>query len=195
MQQRDNYQSNIFFLGEKEGDLEITQLVNSTLEKFEDIKDLELPKPDLNSISIRTVKKFVITRPGVVGRKLSPDDLIEIVDYDPVRDSALALGSKDAPQDIPVHWLIYRALDHINGIANLNLKLDDEALEELKIESIDKKLKVLRPDSTMSILPQLKDLNSIYLNDHGMLFYDSSFPKVIEDIVSFLKKLERHNKK
>jgi hypothetical protein len=194
MQERNDYKSNIFYLGEKEGDLELTQLFNSSFEKLEELKDRDIPRIDLNSLSIRTVKKFVITRPGEIGGKLTPDDMIEIVDYDPVRDSALALGSKNTPEDIPVHWLIYRAFEHVNGIANLNLKLDDDTLKQLEISVLDRQLKVLKPDSVMGILPQLAESKSIYLHDRGLLFYGNSFPGVIDDIISFLIRLDEHNK-
>jgi len=195
MQDNERIRSNVFLLGKRDIDLDFPQLVNSGLKKFEELKKSELFVPKFNSISLRTVKKFIITCPESIDAELTPDDFIEIVDYDPVRDSALALGAKQPPRDILLHWLIYRAVNNINVIVNVDIDLSPEFLEKFKIRTLEKEMKVITPEAAMGILPVLIDTNLIYLEDHGLLVYGESLMPIIDDIITLIKELGEHKKK
>jgi hypothetical protein len=118
---------------------------------------------------------------------------MEIADYDPVRDSALAMGNEKPGEELPLHWFIYRAFPSIHSVLFMELETEDELPGELDLKSIEKELKVFRKESIMEILPLMKDNTSINLKEKGIIFYDNSVEKVISGMIQFFNDYDKTN--
>jgi hypothetical protein len=187
MAERDHYKPSTFYLGNTEVDLELIQMINTNLERFEDLKSKQVPGYQIQSFSLRTVKKFVMVSGRIGTGKIGPNHVIEVVDYDPVRDSAIALGSAGQPPDVSLHWFIYRALPDVNGIARMDVSLSEAQMTEAGITVYDKKMEVLRPDAVMDLLPFFEDKKGVLLPGQGLVFYDRSFNDLVGTIMEFLE--------
>jgi hypothetical protein len=60
------------------------------------------------SVSLRSARGFVISSEEVGAKTASADDAVEVADYDPVRNSCLAIGPRAPSADTPIHWMAYR---------------------------------------------------------------------------------------
>jgi ribulose-5-phosphate 4-epimerase/fuculose-1-phosphate aldolase len=186
----DKFESDVFFLGVKDMEPEILYNINSNLEKVYEINKLKLPEFNITSFSVRSEKKFYVSSGPEVKGIMKSADFVEIVDYDPVRNSALALGSLRPSSDLPLHWFVYRTFPHINGILIIDLALADKVIDKLGIESTLREIKVLRPDVVMEMLPLFRNRTCVNLNDKGMVFIESSLEKLMDEIKQFCNKLQ-----
>ncbi len=69
----------------------------------------------VKSISMRYGKRMLITAAGANIHKLSNEDFIEVVDYNPVGDIMLVIGLKAPPEEAIIHWFIYKR-EEINAV-------------------------------------------------------------------------------
>lgn len=100
-------------------------------------------KVKLLSISIRYGKRILMTSKNAEFSHLSNENFVEVVDYNPLNDVALVIGTEE-PCDLVLHWLIYR-MEEINAIAHFicdegrcveNINTAMEALKALKYSSL-----------------------------------------------------------
>jgi ribulose-5-phosphate 4-epimerase/fuculose-1-phosphate aldolase len=76
------------------------------------------------SISIRHLNKFIITADNANLYALTHDELVEIADYDPVRDSILAIGRAYPSVETPVHWYIYRSFPQMHAVTYVQYTIE-----------------------------------------------------------------------
>jgi len=73
------------------------------------IDDLGIADDGFCTMSLGYGKRLLITAKNVDVRELKPQDIIEIVDYDPLKRTMLVIGAKDPALQTPVHWIIQKA--------------------------------------------------------------------------------------
>jgi len=78
-------------------------------------KKLHECKVRAKSISMRYGKRVLITAMGANVHDLGSEDFVEIVDYNPVGNIMLVIGTKAPPEEAMIHWFIYRR-EEINAI-------------------------------------------------------------------------------
>ena len=71
------------------------------------------------TISFSYGKRMLINASKVNLTNISTQDIIEIVDYDPVKNNILAMGKQNPAIDTPVHWIIHHARDDVNAVVQL----------------------------------------------------------------------------
>lgn len=98
---------------------------------------------------------------------------VELADYDPARNVAMAIGTAAPPQSTPLHWLLYRRSD-VNAAAQLHRTFDD-------IETAD-----CDPtgdiDDLMEALRLLKDNTFINLGSDDCIAIGGSVAAALEEI-------------
>lgn len=132
-------------------------------------------------ISLSYGKRVLINGNNVDFENIKKEELLEIVDYDPVKKIVLAIGQKEPNVETPVHWLIHHARDDVNAIIQLNSKK--------LVEQFSKKLPVTEkehPSGSLElakeVLKTLRMSKSIVLINKGVLFVGVSL-KEVEDLV------------
>ena len=70
------------------------------------VKEKGLVEGTYGNISVRYGKRIVITAANSDLGKLSNDDIVEVVDYNPATDVAMVIGLKEPSTETPMHWLI-----------------------------------------------------------------------------------------
>ncbi|HDS59889.1 MAG TPA: hypothetical protein ENN54_06345 [Thermoplasmatales archaeon] len=63
------------------------------------------------TISVRYGNRMLITGQGVNLCRLEPEDLVEVADYDPVRQTVMVIGPRQPSLSTPLHWFLYRRPD------------------------------------------------------------------------------------
>lgn len=90
------------------------------LEKlFKMLKD-DLKISGVMNASTRTGSGFLINSMNLDFSNVDRDKIIEVIDYDPVRNNLMVIGSDPPPDEVALHWFIYRGLMEINGIIILD---------------------------------------------------------------------------
>lgn len=140
-------------------------------------------------ISLRYGRRLVINSAGSNFVKINMDDILEIVDYDPIKRVMLVIGPKEPKLQTPVHWLICHAKKEINII--IEIKNSELA------ESFKEKLPTTKKDDYVGILEQAKDIlfnlrnsNEVVLKNTGLLFVGNNLKDVENKIFTSLEQIK-----
>jgi len=102
--------------------------------------------------------------------RLGQDDIVEIVDYDPLKNIMLVIGTKEPCLEAPVHWIIQKARHDINIL----LQVHSPALVRRLQDSLPKIEEVTSPgslDRAKVLLKTLRQGKTILLpQDEEILF-------------------------
>jgi len=99
-----------------------------------ELKKICYKKNENFSISVRYGKRILINAANTDFKNLKNSDFVEIVDYNPVNDVAMVIGTKEPCSDAPIHCLLY-SKEEINCIAIFKRKDKEKfkvAMEALK---------------------------------------------------------------
>ena len=83
-------------------------------------------------ISIRYGKRMIISINTSHMVNLQKEDFVEVVDYDPVKKTALVIGVRESGPETLLHWLIYRARKDVNAIIHIQNNKNFEKLSRLE---------------------------------------------------------------
>ena len=95
-------------------------LISDIIKIGKKINLLGLEEPTNSNISLSYGKRILINASNVNLTNLNYQDIIEIVDYDPVKNIILAMGKQNPVIETPVHWIIHHARDDVNAVIQLN---------------------------------------------------------------------------
>ena len=146
------------------------------LDKFEIVKDGEC------SISLAFGKRLLINSKNFDIKNLKQQDIIEIVDYDPIKNVILVIGKKYPNIETPVHWIIQKARHDVNAIFQITSKsLYEHLIDDLPIT--EKETPKGTIEQAKQILMALRDSKNILIRNEGVLFVGFNL-KEIEDSLS-----------
>jgi len=146
------------------------------------LEELNLLKNNKVIISLGYGKRVLINGNDTDLKNIERKDLLEIVDYDPVKKVVLIMGQKELNIETPVHWMIHHARTDVNVVVQIN--------SEKIIEKLFKKLKTTEKEYPSGTLEQIKEImktlrtdNSIIIKNEGVLFTGKNFQDV-EDLIN-----------
>lgn len=145
------------------------------------IKKLNLEIENNFIISISYGKRLLITTDDVNIENISNNDIVEIVDYDPIRNFVMVIGANNPNIETPVHWIVHHARNDINVIIQLNgQKVLNHFLDGIPIT--DKIHASGTIELSKEILKTLKRSNEIIIKNIGCMFVGMSL-KDVENLI------------
>ena len=94
------------------------------------LKEMGLLEDGTGVVSLGYGRRVLINGNNVSLGNVGRGDILEIVDYDPVKRVALTIGDKEPHVETPVHWLIHHARDDVNAVVQINSKKLAERLSK-----------------------------------------------------------------
>ncbi len=115
--------------------------------------------------------------------KIKREELIEIVDYDPIKNNLLLIGQADPKDEAALHFMIHHAREEIKIIVQIN---DTDIIEKIKnkIPILDDKLPINSIDFIKKVLKNLRENKIIGIKNNGLLIVS----KNNEEILNITKK-------
>ncbi len=145
------------------------------------INQLDLEQKNNVIISISFGKRLLVTNNNINIEKINQEDIVEVVDYNPIKKIVLVIGQKDPNIQTPVHWLIHHARNDIHAIVQVN---DKELIKKFtnnypttEIEFPSGSL-----DLAKEILKKLKISKNIIIKNSGCLYTGMNL-KEIEKVI------------
>jgi len=131
-------------------------------------------------------RRLIITAKHVDVKQMTQEDIVEIADYDPLKNIMLVIGTKEPSLETPVHWIIQKARHDIN------------VLLQLHSPSLVTKLKGTLPSTEETTLPgtltRAKELlktlrkgKTILIQDDEILFAGINIPEIEKSVTFSLK--------
>ncbi len=145
------------------------------------LKSMHLTEGFLGNLSVKVDDGILITVGGASLGDLKEDDIVLIKTYDPKRNIANVIGSKEPSSETPLHYLVYRqfgcrAIIHVH---------DDSLLARRK--ELGLPLAEYAPYGTLklahSALIALQNDNLIAMEKHGILSIGKNLEEALEIIV------------
>ena len=156
-----------FYVSKEESNCPLIPEIVRTGKKF---KDLDVLKNITGaSISLKYGKRVLMNTKNTDIREIKRADLLEIVDYDPVKKVLLAIGSREPRVESSVHWLIHHARDEVNAVIQIN---DEHLAEKLsgKIPVTEKEYPSGTLEQAKEILRVLRTSEKVVIKNQGVLF-------------------------
>jgi ribulose-5-phosphate 4-epimerase/fuculose-1-phosphate aldolase len=176
-----------FYVSKEESNCPLISEIIRIGKKF---KDLNLSEKINDSvISLRYGKRVLLNSDGSNFAELMKEDILEIVDYDPIKRIVLTMGPKEPRIETPIHWLILHTRDEINVVIQIN----DENL----VNKFGKMIPITEneyPSGTLEqakeILKNLRDSKRVVIKNQGILFVGNSIKDVEETILKTYEELK-----
>ncbi len=132
-------------------------------------------------VSLRYGRRMIINSDYNDLGGIKRGEILEIVDYDPVKKILLTIGPMQPRVETPVHWMIHHARNEINAIIQLN---GDKIIKKLegKIPSTEKEQIPGSFELTKEVLKILRTGKSVLIKNQGVLFVGESFKEVEEQV-------------
>ena len=156
--------------------------VTEILQMCKKITECKIGTDTNHVVSVGYGKRIVITAPTSDTHAVAREDIVEIVDYDPVKKVVLVIGKKEPPSETPVHWFIHRARTDVNAIIQLN---DTTLVKHLsgRIPATESEQPVNSLELTKEVLKTLRRSNRILIKKRGVLVIGVSLNEVEQQIM------------
>ena len=167
-----------FFVSREQSNCPLVSDIIRIGKKFE---EHGLLKNNSGVISLGYGKRIIVNENNMDLGNLKRENILEIVDYDPVKKIVLAIGQKEPCIETSVHWLIHHARDDVNAVIQLN---GEKLIERFSknLPTTEKEYPSGSLELAKEILKTLRTSKSIVIKNKGVLFVGASL-KEVEDLV------------
>jgi hypothetical protein len=186
-------QPGLFFMGREEVSSGFVAEFRRALDPLREMERRKM-RSFRGSISARYGMHFAITgvgfvplfRDGVRGEsKLRADELVEVVEYDPVRHCIMAIGKAEPPLDSPLHWFAHRCFPQ--NRAFVRFAGDEDARPDGDIPRLDINPAVYDSGVCLKIMEALKEGHALALGDGSVLVTGADLPTACGSLLECLR--------
>lgn len=160
-------------------------LIAEMIKLGQSLQDQGLTDKETGIISLDYGKRLLINAKNIDIKKMTQQDIVEIVDYDALKNVMMVIGPKDPNLETPVHWIIQKARHDINAL----LQLNSPALYERFQKTLPVTEKDSQPDSlekAKDILKTLRNGKTILLKNEGMIFAGINIKEITDAMQHYL---------
>ena len=142
-------------------------------------------KQETGIISMDYAKRLLINAKNTDIKKMTQQDLVEIVDYDPLKNILMVIGPKDPAVETPVHWIIQKARQDVNVLVQVN---SIRFYEQWKttLPTTEKETPPASLERAKEILRTLRNGKTILLKNEGILFVGINSKEIYNSLHTYL---------
>jgi len=133
------------------------------------LEEQGVPEKDVCILSVDYGRRLLINGKNIDIKKMSQQDVVEIVDYDPLKNIIMVIGAKDPCVQTPVHWIVQKARHDINALLQINSKTLVEKLMGT-VPMTEKETPPGTLDQAKEILKALRGGKTILIRNEGIVF-------------------------
>ncbi|HUS98695.1 MAG TPA: class II aldolase/adducin family protein [Candidatus Thermoplasmatota archaeon] len=160
-------------------------LISDMIKLGQLLQELGLTDKETGSISLDYGKRLLINSQNVDIKKMTQQDIVEIVDYDPLKNIMMVIGLNDPTRETPVHWIIQKARHDINAILQLKSVSLSERFQK-KLPTTEKETQPGTLERAKEILKTLQNGKTIVIKNQGILFAGINSKEIHEAIQRYL---------
>lgn len=140
-----------------------------------------LPDNTSATISLGFGKRILINSDVEDFSNIKKEELIEIVDYNPIKNILLVIGPMEPKIETPIHWMIHHARKEVNSIVQIyNGTLAEKLFNNIPL--VNDKYPIGSIENIKEILKSLSFNNKIIIGYDSILFVGNRLSEV-EDII------------
>ena len=160
-------------------------LISEMIKLGQRLEELGLADKETGIVSLDYGKRLLINAKNVDVKKMKQHDVVEIVDYDPLKNIMMVIGTKDPCLETPVHWIIQKARHDINALLQINSTTLFEKLKET-LPTTEKETQPATLDRAKEILRSLRDGKTILIKNEGIVFAGINIKEIQDALFKYL---------
>ena len=156
--------------------------------KLGKILDKNDPGKEIRSLtmSLRYGKRLIINSDYDDIGGIKREEILEIIDYDPVKKNLLVIGPCQPKIESSIHWMIHHARDEVNVVVQLN---GEKIINKFqgKIPETENDYLLTSFEMIKDVLKKLKDNTGVLIKNHGVIFVYNNYKDIDKQILNILK--------
>ena len=165
-------------------EISISPLVVDIIKLSKKFEELKL-KDATCSISIAYGKRLLINARDVDVKHMKQHDIVEIADYDPIKNIVLAIGKKYPCIETPVHWIIQKARHDVHAVVDISSKkMYETCCDHLPVTE---KTSCGTIDRAKAVLKTLQDGKNICIQDEGILLVGLHLKEIEDSLIKIIR--------
>jgi hypothetical protein len=160
-------------------------LISDMITLGQSLQELGLTDKETGSISLDYGRRLLINAQNVDIKKMTQQDIVEIVDYDPLKNIMMVIGLNDPTRETPVHWIIQKARHDVNAILQIKSTALFERYQK-KLPTTEKETKPATLERAKEILKTLQNGKTILIRNEGILFAGINGKEIHDAIQRYL---------
>lgn len=147
------------------------------------LKEKSILKKDSDAIfSLGFGKRMIIN--GIVKdfSNIKREELLEIVDFDPIKNNLLLIGPAEPRIETSLHWMIHHARDDVNFVVQIK---KTDLINKIKDIDVTDKYPIGSIENTKEVLKALSTNKKVAIKNNGLLIVGrntTDIEKQIQDI-------------
>ena len=94
-------------------------LISEMIKLGQRLEEIGLADKETSIVSLDYGKRLLINAKNIDLKKMTQHDVVEIVDYDPLKNIMMVIGPKDPDTETPIHWIVQKARRDINALVQI----------------------------------------------------------------------------
>ena len=160
-------------------------LISEMITLGQRLEELGLADKETGIVSLDYGKRLLINAKNVDVKKMKQHDVVEIIDYDPLKNIMMVIGTKDPCLETPVHWIIQKARHDINALLQINSTILFEKLKET-LPTTEKETQPIALDRAKEILKTLRNGKTILIKNEGILFTGINIKEIQTALLNYV---------
>ncbi len=160
-------------------------LISEMIKLGQSLQQFGVADKDVGIVSLNYGKRMLINAKNVDTKQMNQQDVVEIVDYDPLKNIMMVIGSKDPCLEAPVHWIIQKARHDINALLQINSPVLFEKLHGIH-PATEKETPPGTLERAKEILRTLRKEKTILIKNEGVFMAGINLKEIQEALVKQL---------
>ncbi len=161
-------------------------LLSDMIRLGQSLQDTGLTDKEIGILSLDYGKRLLINAKNADLKKITQSDVVEIVDYDPLKNIMMVIGLNDPTIETPVHWIIQKARQDVNAILQINSTTLYEKFRHT-LPATEKDTKPGTLERAMDILRTLQKGKTILIKNEGIIFVGLNGKEILDTLPRYLE--------
>ena len=154
----------IFYISKEETNC---PLIIEIIKLSKKLKETNILKNDNEAIfSLTFGKRMIINGTIKDFSNIKRDELLEVVDFDPIKNNLLIIGSAKPRIETSLHWMIHHAREDVNFVVQIK---KTDIIKKIKMVHVSVRYPIGSLDNTKEVLKALRNNKKIIIKNNGLL--------------------------
>jgi len=164
-------------------------LISEMIRLGHQLEEIGLTDKETGIVSLNYGKRLLINAKNIDVKQMKQGDVVEIVDYDPLKNIMMVIGTKDPCSETPVHWIVQKARHDITALLQINSTTIYEKLKGT-LPTTEKETQPITLNQAKEILKTLQAGKTILIKNTGILFVGINIKEIQESLLKYLEAQE-----
>lgn len=161
-------------------------LIPEMVQLSRELDRLGIRDDETGVISVDYGRRLLINAKQSGVKTITQQDVVEIVDYDPLKNIMMVIGPKDPTLDAPVHWIVQKARQDINALLQIN-SITLFKRFQTKLPTTENTPPAASLEQAKEILKTLQKGKTILIKEKGIVFAGININEIQHALRTYLE--------